>query len=186
METLAAWILGVLMVIAPPAKVHQKNESLDDVRDRYMLTANSMAHVIATRGPLFKGPGGDVRTAALMTSIMKFESELAKDVAEGSRRGDHGKSYCYMQIMVDGKTNIWGDEEMRSWTGEDLANDWVKCFTVAHEILKISMRGCANMSEGALLSMYTSGKCLPDEKKAQHRWNLAKWITGKFPVAKND
>lgn len=182
METLATWILGVLLTIAPPEKVHQKNESVEDVRARYELTAKAMSSVIDDRGPLFKGKDGAYKTAALFVAVTKFESELARDVAIGERRGDHGKSWCYMQINVDGKTNIWGDDVMKTWTGKDLAQDWTKCFTVGHEVLRYSLKTCAHLKAGDILSGYTAGVCTENEKKAQHRWNYAQWILRAFPV----
>lgn len=191
METLAAWILGVLLTIAPPEKVRAPSESIQDVKTRYELTASSMASVINDRGPLFKDKQGAYETAALMVGIIKFESELATDVAIGKRRGDHGKSWCYAQIMIDGKTNIWGDDVMKTWTGQDLVTDWNKCFAVEYEVLKYSLRTCRSLKGGDILSGYTAGVCTENEKKAQHRWNYAQWILRKFPaptqpVASND
>lgn len=183
METMTAWILGVLLMLGPPEKVKQKNETVQDVQARYELTATNMATVIHSRGPLFKGKDGDYKTAALMLAITKFESELGRDVAVGEKLGDHGKSFCYMQINVDGKNVIWGDATMKSWTGADLTADWTKCFATGHEVLRVSLMGCAGaMSGGDLLSMYTSGKCQTGEKKAHHRWNLAQWILRKSPA----
>lgn len=186
METLTAWILGVLLAIAPPEKVHQKNETIDDVKDRYATTAQSMASVIESRGPLFKGKDGAYKTAALMVSITKFESELARDVAVGERRGDDKQSWCYMQINFGGRrTNIWGDDEMKTWTGPDLVADWTKCFAVGHAILQYSLKSCSGLKDGDILSGYTAGVCTPNEKHARHRWNLAQWILRKYPMPEN-
>lgn len=184
MSALAQWIFSVLVVIAPPEKLAPtvKDETVEEMTARYRTTAVQMAETIDERGPLFKGSSGAYKTAATMISIMKFESELANDVAIGKRRGDHGKSWCYMQIMISGKKNIWGDDEMKSWTGQDLVDDWKKCFTVAHEILRYSLRSCGNYKDGDILSGYTAGTCRQNEKKARHRWNYAQWVLRKFPM----
>lgn len=184
MSALAQWIFSVLIVIAPPEKLAPavQGETVEQMTARYRTTAIDMAAVIDDRGPLFKGSDGAFKTAATMVSIMKFESELANDVAVGKRRGDRGKSWCYMQIMIDGKRNIWGDDEMKSWTGQDLVDDWRKCFSVAHEILRYSLRSCSRLQNGDILSGYTAGVCMSNEKKARHRWNYAQWVLRKFPV----
>lgn len=181
-KILSTWVLGVLLVIAPPERIATRTESIDDVKARYTKTANELAQVIEERGSLFKGANAKYTTAATMLGIIKFESELAGDVAIGKRRGDHGKSWCYAQINIDGTHVIWGDEKMRSWTGEDLVTDWKKCFSVQHEILKYSLKACWNYKDGDILSGYTAGVCAENEKKARHRWNYAHWILRKFPV----
>jgi hypothetical protein len=60
--------------------------------------------------------------------------------------------------------------------------DWRKCFSTGHEILRVSIIGCRGMKEGDVLSMYTSGHCQENEKKARHRWNFAQAILRRFPV----
>lgn len=184
LSALAQWIFGVLVVIAPPEKLAPatRTETVEEMRARYEETAVQMADVIEARGSLYRGADGKFKTAATMVSIMKFESELAQDVAVGKRRGDHGKSWCYMQIMIDGAHNIWGDDQMKTWTGQDLVDDWGKCFTVSYEILKYSLRSCGNYKNGDILSGYTAGVCTNNEKKARHRWNYAQWLLHKFPA----
>ncbi len=183
---LAKWILAVLLVIAPPAKLApaapHTPETIEEMTARYEVTAQKMAETIADRGPLFKGSDGVYKTAATMIGIMKFESEMAEDVATGKRTGDRGKSWCYMQIMIDGKTNIWGDDEMKTWTGRDLVDDWKKCFAVAHDILRYSLRACWNFKNGDILSGYTVGKCQENERHARNRWNYAQWILRSHPI----
>lgn len=184
MSILAQWIFSVLTVIAPPEKLAAtvQGETVEEMTERYQTTAVKMAETITERGPLFKGKDGEYKTAATMIGIMKFESELANAVATGKRRGDHGKSWCYMQIMIDGKTNIWGDDEMKTWTGQDLVDDWKKCFSVAHAILQYSLRSCGNYKNGDILSGYTTGRCKEGEKKARHRWNYAQQILRQHPT----
>jgi hypothetical protein len=183
-SALAKWILGVLLMIAPPSKLAAQvpGETVEEMTARYEITAQNMAEVIHERGPIFRGANGEYKTAATMIGIAKFESELAKDVAIGKRRGDHGKSWCYMQIMIVGKKNIWGDDEMKTWTGQDLVDDWKKCFAVGYEIIKYSVRSCWNYKNGDILSGYTTGKCKQNEKKARHRWNYAQWILRAHPA----
>lgn len=184
MSLLAKWILGVLLVISPPEKMAKNvpGETADEIQARFEHTATVMADVIDGRGALFKGADGKFKTAAILVGIMKFESELSRDVAVGTRRGDHGKSWCYMQIMVNGKHNIWGDDEMKTWTGQDLVEDWNKCFSVGYEIVKYSLRSCGSYKNGDILSGYTTGTCKNNEKKAQHRWNYAQWLLRTNPI----
>ena len=183
MSLLAKWIFSVLVVIAPPEKlsVTVHGETLEEMTARYENTAIDMASVIEDRGPLFKGDDDGRKTAATMVAIMKYESELAQDVAVGKRRGDHGRSWCYMQINIGKGKNIWGDDEMRTWVGQDLADDWKKCFTVSYEILRYSLKSCGNYKNGDILSGYTAGVCVVNEKKARNRWNYAQWIMRRFP-----
>lgn len=181
METLTAWIFSILMTVAPPERTATKNEPVDDVIERYTTTSSAMAQVVEDRGSLFQGKDGVYKTAALLIAVTKFESELAGDVAYGQRRGDHGKSWCYMQLHIDGQQLIWGDEEMKSWTGEDLVTDWTKCFSAGHEVLRVSLQACSRYKDGNILSLYTTGSCQVNTK-AQHRWNYAHWILRNFPV----
>lgn len=174
--TLAPTLLSVMLVVAPHAKFARPKdaETLEQRHARYISIAADINKAVEIEGPLFPGPYGKMRTAFLMMAVAKAESEgFQYAVARGTQRGDHGRSWCYGQINI-GKGHVHvGDEEMRSWTGQDLIDDPVKCFRAQHRVLKLSMGVCRSLPERSALSAYTSGKCSTTETTAQTYWDNA-------------
>lgn len=180
METLSTWIFAVLLTLASPEKVakHSK-ESVEEMKTRYQSIANDMAEVITTSEPLFESSDNMYRTAAVLSSLALYESSFHKSVDVGDSRGDNGRSWCLMQINL-GKDKVRiGSEEMKTWKGKDLVEDRKKCFKVGLEMVRKSINSCN--SNNAILSVYTSGKCLKNEKKAQKRWDTAMTILKRHP-----
>lgn len=133
-----------------------------------------------SEAPLFTGPAGRVRTAALLASIAGFESGgLDPKVDTGERRGDGGKSYCMMQINL-GKRRIVLEERgyrysySEGWTGQDLLDDRQKCIRAALHVARASYDTCGT------LSGYTAGKCLVDEPAARARVARGKVLAGSW------
>lgn len=187
MNTLSTWILTVLLSIAPPQKIspHTK-ESVDAMKARYEAIAQDMSSVIEKSKPLFKGKDAELRTAALLTSIAFYESGFRKDVDDGRARGDNGRSWCLMQINIGNGHVIVGDAEMKSWTGKDLVKDRKKCFAVGLETIRLSLNQCSSLSGAGVLSAYTTGKCIPNERSSANRWNFSQTILDKHPALIED
>ena len=85
---------------------------------RYESIARDVAAVAFDEAeePLFPGPDGRAQTALFMLSIASFESAYRKRRRRRHGRGDHGHSYCLMQIRVgDGTTR-------EGWTGRQLVD----------------------------------------------------------------
>lgn len=182
MNMLSTWILTVLMAISPPSKVSKwSNETSAGMQSRYESIAQDMAQAIQESKPLFTGKNAEVRTAALITSIGLYESGFRKEVDEGTVRGDGGRSWCLMQINLGSGTVPVGDDVMRSWKGKDLVKDRKKCFKVALEMVRLSMNQCSSLTGGSVLSGYTSGKCVANERTAVSRWRFSRQILAKYP-----
>ena len=182
MNTLATWILTVLLSIAPPHKNSKySKESEADMKERYISIAKDMSIAIQNSKPLFQGKDVELRTAALLTSIAFYESGFKKEVDDGRSRGDDGRSWCLMQINIGNNHVRVGDDTMRSWTGKDLVKDRQKCLAVGLEMIRLSLNQCSKFKGGSALSAYTTGKCIANEKHAVFRWNFSQRLLNRFP-----
>ena len=179
MNTLSLWILNILVSISPPQ--NQIGESEIEARNRYESIADDMAYAIEFADPIFKGKDAKFKEAALLTSIAFYESSgFKKDIDSGKIRGDNGKSWCLMQINVGTDTIKFGNSDMKSWKGQDLVKDRKKCFLAGIESIKISRNLCSKLSESGSLSVYTTGRCIPNQKEALYRWNFSNYLFNKF------
>lgn len=170
--TLILWLVSAMLRWTLPEAQH------DAAKTRYAEIANDAVAVAfdPAEKPIFSGPLGRTKTAALLLSIASFESGFAKDVDEGTRRGDGGRSWCLMQVNLgsarirveDQETFAYSFDGKTGWSGKDLADDRKKCFRAALRIARVSYRACGD------LSVYTSGKCAKDEPKAKAREARAK------------
>lgn len=181
MDTLSAWILTVILAVAPTDKLKTKKESEDQMKLRYEEIAQDMSVAIKKSKPLFNGPNAEQKTAALLTSIAFFESGFRKDVDNGKVRGDNGRSWCLMQLNIGNGHLSTGTPEVKSWTGLELVADRKKCFIAGLEVLRASMGRCSSLSDAGKISAYTSGKCAEDEKTSMHRWRFAQRIMSNHP-----
>jgi hypothetical protein len=176
--SLDAWILSVLHIIAPVKErtVYIRNESATEMTARYELLAKQMAKAIQTRDKLFDNDADGVKTAALVLSIAKYESDFDARVARGKLRGDNGRSWCYMQMNIGNNPLSYGPTEIRGWKGADLVQDPTKCFIAGIETLRISMSACKYFKGAGQISAYTSGTCQNGEKGAIYRWGYAQLL----------
>lgn len=115
--------------------------------------------------PLFEGPQGRAQTALLIASIASFESFFRFDVDSGKVQGDHGKSWCLMQVQVHGKT-------AEGWRGTDLVGDRQKCLKAGLHIMRGSFQWCRGLKLIDRLAGYTTGTC-KEEPYAQQRMRRA-------------
>jgi hypothetical protein len=124
-------------------------------RARYTEIASDLAAVVydPAEAPLFSGPDGRAKTAALLASIAAHESTFRADVEDGRARGDGGTSWCFMQLHIgSGKT-------VEGWTAQDVTSDRKLCFRAGLHIARESFRMCNGLAENELLGAYASGHC---------------------------
>jgi hypothetical protein len=147
----------------------------EDSMARYESIARDAASVAfdETEEPLFSGTVGRAQTALLMLAIASYESNFQQAVDEGSRRGDHGGSYCLMQVHVgDGMTP-------EGWTGKQLVENRQLCFRAALHILHHSFSMCRALPIEDRLSAYASGHCYENARVSRSRIGRARsWWTG--------
>jgi hypothetical protein len=168
-EHLASWVLAAMMTWVP---LQQSDAELA----RYDAMAHDFAAVAldSSEEPPFSGDLGRAKTALLMASIASFESGYRADVDDGRTTGDHGHSYCIMQVQVIGKTR-------EGWTGQDLTSDRKKCIRVALRHIRESFRWCQASAQEDRLAGYTVGSCKPNERFSRDRMLRAKWFWNKSP-----
>ena len=167
--TLMTYLLQAMAAWVPPA---QQPEGTDKAVARYQSIARDIATIALdeAQNPLFAGTDGREKTALLVASIASFESFYRADVDEGRSRGDHGGSFCLMQIQVgNGKTP-------EGWTGPELVATRSKCLMAGLNRIRESFSMCRTLPQAFRLSGYTSGRCT-QEPKAEARMNRAtRWL----------
>jgi hypothetical protein len=170
---LEPWIFGVMVAWQPP-------RDTADV-SRYQDIAHDLAAVAEDPqlAPLVTGEHARPRTALLMLAVAYFESTFARGIDEGRIRGDHGRSWCMMQIKIGkGRTQ-------EGWSGRDLVADRRKCFRVGHRMLRESLATCASVPEDARLGAYVRGRCLKRDRVSELRVMLARAYWEKHAVSFN-
>jgi len=173
----------VMHAIAPTrnAVAWRRNETTTEITERYEKLSKNIATAVLSRDRLFPNDADGTKTAALVLSIAQYESGFDKLVGNGKKRGDGGRSWCYMQMNLGGGAIGFGPPEMKLWRGVDLVQDPVKCFVAGIETLRISMERCKYYKGAAKLSAYTSGRCQATERGAIHRWEYAWRLVAKYP-----
>jgi hypothetical protein len=169
MESLVSYLVTAMMAWVPP-HAHAPLESHDRVLQRYESIARDAAVVALDEKelPLFEGADGRTETAILMLSVASFESSFNKGVDDGHQRGDHGSSYCLMQIRVGlGSTR-------EGWSGRQLIDDRKLCFRAALHILQASFTACRHLLVADRLSAYASGRCYPSAAVSRSRLGRAR------------
>jgi hypothetical protein len=170
-ERLAAWLVSAMLAWSPPiTKTPQETARYESIAKDFATVAMD-----PSEKPAFEGEDGRAKTALLMASIASFESGYRADVDTGRTRGDHGASWCLMQIQVVGKTR-------EGYTGEDLTKDRTKCFRVALRIIRDSFAMCKEKSIEDRLAGYTSGTCKDNEPLARNRFGRARAYWKEHPL----
>ncbi len=156
-ELVTTWLVGAMIAWVPPTH--------DADRVRYESIARDLAAVAfdANEPSAFAGDDGRAKTALLMASIASFESGYRADVDDGRVTGDHGRSFCLMQVQVVGTTS-------EGWTGHDLTSDRKKCFRAALKRIRISFDWCKAHAIEDRLAGYTSGLCRDNESLSRNRF----------------
>jgi hypothetical protein len=145
--------------------LHAHPEPNEDTAKRYDAIAHDAIEIAydESEAPLFPGPNGRVQTALLMLATASLESSFRKGVDDGTRLGDHGRSFCLMQVRVgDGVT-------MDGFSGYDLITDRTKCFRAGLHILRGSFAACHRLELMDRMSAYATGRCTPGEEHSRLR-----------------
>jgi hypothetical protein len=154
---LAKWILAAALHLSP-------NRNHDQLAD-------AVSKVIAAQGPLFQNDTNNQKTAALMLSVAFREGSLLPGIKGDKDKRGNFTSFCTAQIHLPG-----GAKTLEGWTGDELADDFEKCFTVQHRMLKESMRVCPKHP----IAFYAEGKnsetC--ESNRAQRISNDRMWLAG--------
>lgn len=205
MKLFIAWIVAFIVTQAPagrPQFIPEAKETVPEAEARYESIAKDIAAVVydPSEAPLFKGPDGRIKTAAVILSIMTHESGFRKDVDLGKgglSKGDSGQSWCLMQVRLgaasggktwqriilddadgtfhfafDGKTGLGG---------EDLVRDRKNCVRAGLHIMRRSF-SCPKLPVLNMLNLYASGSCDKGYEASERRMGLAlRWFNGHKP-----
>ena len=156
----------------------QSTEPVEARTHRYEEIAADAVRVAydEAEAPLFPGPLGREKTAALLISIASYESAFSADVDRGITIGGGGEAYCLMQVQP-GPGIVLEDDAYtyspRGLHGPDLTRDRTQCFRVAMHILRVSITKCSKLPSEDRLSAYTTGRCMVGETKGRWRWKRA-------------
>jgi hypothetical protein len=182
MNSLVAYLVAAMNAWVP-VQTHAAlfGERPEDVAARYESIARDAAEVAfdEAEAPIYEGPEGRARTAVLMLSVASYESFFRKSVDEGSERGDHGRSYCVMQIfMPKGRTR-------EGWSTRNLIEDRKLCFRAGLHIMQNSMSDCRRMPFDDRLSAYVTGQCFFNMSLSRQRFGRARawWASHALPDA---
>lgn len=212
MNVLISWLLSFMVVVAPPTRTQfytAAKETPQEAEDRYKSIAADIMDVVYNPNipPLFGGPDGRARSAAIVMSIMLHEGGFRRDVDYGlgtAGLGDGGQSYCLMQIKLGkGKTNtynrkhnrffLWNDDpadRVEGWTGPELVKDRKKCIEAGYRIIRSSFASCHSLTMPHWLTVYASGSCTTEgdaARKSATRMNVAlNWFNTHQPVGFHD
>ena len=200
----AQWAVKRISSWSPPGQSYMKDaaESTDEANLRYRSIADDALEIAfdPKEAPLFSGPIGRSKTAALLLSIANSESGFRKDVDTGigeRSRGDGGTSWCLMQIKLGalskGKTvkriKLTSDtfvysNESTDIGGEDLVVNRKACFRVGLHIIRYSFKACSSLPEDERLSAYASGNCNNGKTASRYRVGMANnWVKKNAPLA---
>ena len=182
-ETLAAWLLSVMLASAPPGRSRfpsAAKETAEAGQDRYGAIAKDIAEVAMDPGeaPVFDGPHARERTAALLLAIAWHESGWRRDVDLGLgpfARGT-GRYHCIMQVAVDRGKHASG------WSGKQLVEDRERCVRAALDILQRARGACRPQGPDAWMRLYVSGQCTRGRKAADERLGTARRWLSLYPL----
>jgi hypothetical protein len=168
-----------MVASAPPGrKIYypEAQETKEEAMVRYEAVAKDIVDVVYSPNvkPLFTGPNGRAQTVSVILSVMLHESAFMRHVDLGLgkyARGDHGASWCSMQIKVgDGKTMRWNvkydrpvawndskDDIFDGYTGEELVQNRKLCISEGLKILRISFGATKGLPLDERLRVYASG-----------------------------
>lgn len=202
--SLHQWVVNRMVSWLPPGRslVKDAKETPEVGRQRYEEIANTLISVVydPQEPPIFSGKYGRARTLALILSVAYFESGFRKDVDLGIgplARGDSGRSWCMMQIML-GKPEANGNSRTRillnghaykmtsnpneGWGGNELVTDRTKCFRIGLNLIRKSFLSCTQIPIEDRLSVYGAGKCLVNWAPSRYRVRKAQdWLTNDKP-----
>ncbi len=189
------WIVGIISKAAPPGrKIYypEGQETVEDAQARYESIADDLIQVVydPKTPPLFKDANGRARTIAVILGVMLHESGFMRQVDYGigkSGLGDHGKSFCSLQLKVGkGRTIKWNtrynrpvkwndpkDEIFDGYTGPELVQNRRLCISEGLKLMRISFGGTHGLPLEDRLRIYASGNREDGADKSHSRMNTA-------------
>lgn len=207
--SLHQWLLDRMMSWMPPGRsfIKEAKETKQEGTVRYADIADDMISVAydPSEKPLFAGKYGRAMTLALVASLSWFESGYRKDVDFGLGklgRGDSGRSWCLMQIMLGRPDPATGETKKRvlltassfslvspgeagwdqAYGGEHLVQDRQRCLRTGLHMARRSFNACRSLPVEDRLSVYASGDCRRGRKKSRQRVKKAqRWLASSRP-----
>ena len=182
LKPVVSWLFATMLAAVPPERLSYGRtnadaaETVEQVKARYEEFAGVVARVAydPAEKPLFDGPDGRARTAALMLSVAFYESGFRRDVALGVgrfSRGDHGRSCTPWQFNIGTSKNLYGH------TCEELLADPDLAARDALQMMRSAVSVCGALPLDERLSLYMSGRCAPKMKGARRRYATAmRWM----------
>lgn len=182
LKPVVSWLFATMLSAVPPERLSygrtyaEAVETIDQAKTRYEEFAAVVALVAydPAEKPLFDGPDGRAKTAALMLSVAYYESGFRRDVATGRgkhARGDHGRSCTPWQF------NIGSGRNQAGHTCDELLADQELAARDALQVLRSALRGCTGLPVEERMSMYLTGRCEPGVSAARNRWATAmRWL----------
>ncbi|HEX7403722.1 MAG TPA: hypothetical protein VF287_06885, partial [Usitatibacter sp.] len=141
-----------------------------------------------TTAPVFAGPDGALRTAALDVALAWLEgannpSILGDCLIPDERPGYHPctearqpRSFCAMQVFLPG-----GARTLEGWGRADLLTDPAKCVHAGNRIILASI--LADRTGTCALCIYARGRDTPEARRlSDHRMRLAKKLLAEVPA----
>jgi hypothetical protein len=217
-EAVHEWAFTQMTQWSPPGHSFYPDarESEEDAKARYRsIVRDAMAVAYdPSEPPLFANrkfvggkwevsddPIGRAKTLAVLLAVADSESGgYRRDVDFNIgklARGDGGKSWCVMQILLsrpnaDGKTDqriaLKGDTyefvraKDKGYGGEDLIANRRACFRVALHMARESFRACGHLPVEERLSVYAGGDCTVGRAASRVRVGKAiRWLAAKAP-----
>ncbi|HEU4407112.1 MAG TPA: transglycosylase SLT domain-containing protein [Polyangiaceae bacterium] len=147
---MAAWVLSLLFVLQPDAPW----------RASYPAPARAIAEAAERSEPLFPGPDGRARTAALLVAVAYHESRFDPKAV-----GDGGRSFGLFQLQRGGASNFTPAVAAR----RSLA------------FLRSSMNSCRDRAEDERLAAYASGRCDRGLEASRARMRLGRALVAGHP-----
>lgn len=206
MKLIIAWIVAFIVAKAPPGRpqyIPEARETIEEATARYESIAHDIAEVVydSSEAPLFRGPDGRARTAAVIQSVMLYESGFRKDVDLGQGRqskGDGGRSWCMLQIQLgqaraNGRTQQriilqpdgmyhFAHDGLTGIGGEDLVRDRKICIRAGLHMMRKSFTSCTRGPVEHRLSLYASGECDRGQAESAKRMSSAlRWFQSHKP-----
>jgi Transglycosylase SLT domain len=162
-QWMVAWILSLMVALQPNAPW----------KESYERTAQSVADVVAAEEPLFSGPQGREKGAAILVALAWAESRFDPKAV-----GDQGRSVGLYQIFGPNLPTPEG------FGRKDILGNPLNATKVALRMIRASMAVCAKFPLLERLGWYAAGDCQRGAGASRFRVGLAMKVMQSHPVPK--